>query len=439
MKKFVLVFLIGCLSALSISAQELNRAKLDSLFNILESNDRYMGSFALSHKGRILYSKAIGYEDRALGKKATPDTKYRIGSITKMFTSALVFMAVEENKIGLDQTIDTYFPEVKNASAITIGHLLNHRSGIHNLTSVEDYLNWNTQPKTKEELLKKIADGPSVFDPGSKAEYSNSNYVLLTFILEDVFDRPYGDLIADKITVPLGLDDTYVGSKIYNARHEAFSYTYTSSWKKESETDMSIPLGAGALVSNPTDLNKFIEGLFSGQLIAQKSLDQMKTITDGYGMGIFQMPFYEKKGFGHNGGIDGFSSALGYIPEDQLAFALTSNGSRFSNNDILIAALSAFYGKPFDLPSFTSIELTSEELDPYLGSYASDQIPLKITITKEKNVLIAQATGQPSFPLEATEKHVFEFAMAGVRLEFDPDQNTMILKQGGGVYTYSKE
>lgn len=437
MKKFV--FLIGCLSALSLSAQELNRAKLDSLFTILESNDRYMGSFALSHQGRPLYTKAIGYEDRASGKKATPDTKYRIGSITKMFTSALVFMAVEEDKIDLDQTIDTYFPEVKNTNTITIGHLLNHRSGIHNLTSVEDYLDWNTERTPREELLKKIIDGPSVFEPGSKAEYSNSNYVLLTFILEEVFDSTYPNLVKEKIIVPLGLDDTYVGSKIDPAGHEAFSYTYTSTWKKEPETDMSVPLGAGNLVSKPTDLNKFIEALFAGGLISQESLDLMTTLTDGYGMGIFQMPFYDKRGYGHNGGIDGFSSALGYIPEDGLAFALTSNGNRFSNNEILIAALSAFYGKPFELPSFTSIELTSEELDPYLGSYSSEQIPLKISITKEGKVLIAQATGQPSFPLEATEEHVFEFAPAGVRMEFDPANRSIVLKQGGGAFTYTKE
>ena len=439
MKKITLSILIGFLYIISVDAQDFDTLKLDGFFNALEVNDRYMGSFAMSHEGKIIFSKAIGYENRATQKKSSEETKYRVGSITKMFTSALIFMAVEENKLKLDQTLDTYYPKIKNAEKITVSHLLNHRSGILNFTSVDDYLEWNTQKKTQEELLNIIIDSPSIFEPDSKAEYSNSNYVLLTFILEEVFGQPYAELVKTRITQPLELTHTQVGSKIDGANQEAHSYSYRNKWEKQPETDMSIPLGAGAIISTPTDLTKFVEGLFAEKLISAKSLDQMKTIKDNYGMGIFQMPFYGKKGFGHNGGIDGFSSVLGYIPEDDLAFALTTNGSRYSNNDILIAALSAFYGKPFEIPTFSSIEVTTGELDAYLGIYASEQIPLKITITKKENVLIGQATGQPSFNLEATEKDVFEFAQAGVRLEFNPEENTMVLKQGGGEYKYTKE
>ncbi|PKA97671.1 CubicO group peptidase (beta-lactamase class C family) [Flavobacteriaceae bacterium MAR_2009_75] len=441
MKRTTLSILIGLLYIISVDAQSLDTLKLDGFFNALEVNDRYMGSFAMSHEGEIIYSKAIGHENSAAQKKSSEETKYRVGSITKMFTSALIFMAVEENKLKLDQTLDTYFLKIKNAEKITVSHLLNHRSGILNFTSVDDYLKWNTQKKTREELLNIIIESPSVFEPDSKAEYSNSNYVLLTFILEEVFGKPYAELVKTRIAQPLELTHTKVGSKIDSTNHEAHSYVYshTNSWKKQPETHMSIPLGAGAIISTPTDLTKFVEGLFAEKLISAESLEQMKTIKDNYGMGIFQMPFYGKKGFGHNGGIDGFSSVLGVIPEDDLAFALTTNGSRYSNNDILIAALSAFYGKPFEIPTFSNIEVTSEELDTYLGIYASEQIPLKITITKKGNVLIGQATGQPSFNLEATEKDVFEFAQAGVRLEFNPKENTMVLKQGGGEYKYTKE
>lgn len=202
---------------------------------------------------------------------------------------------------------------------------------------------------------------------------------------------------------------------------------------------MSIPLGAGAMVSTPSELTVFIEALFQGKIISQESLNTMKIISDNYGMGIFQIPFYDKIGFGHNGGIDGFTSVLGYFPEDQLAVALTSNGTRFSNNDIIIAALSSFYGKPFEIPTFKTISITSEDLDSYLGIYTSSQIPLKITITKDGNTLIGQATGQPSFPTEAVDKDIFEFKPAGVRLEFAPNENSMTLKQGGGIFEYKKE
>lgn len=439
MQKNVFALLVASLVTLYGVSQQIDSAKLDSLFNTLEAQDRFMGSIALSHEGQTLYAKAIGYRDVKNSLKPNLGTKYRVGSITKMFTSVLVFKAVEAGKLKLDQTLDTYFPKIKNSGQITIAHLLNHRSGIHSFTSRPDYREWETESKTREELLEIIRDGGSVFEPNSKAEYSNSNYVLLTFILEDVLGKPYSKLISEKIVSLLGLNNTYVGDSINLNHNEAYSYTYVNGWERKDETHMSIPLGAGALVSTPADLNAFIHALFTGKLISKESLDKMKTISDGYGMGIFPVPFHNKNGYGHNGGIDGFTSVLGYIPEDKVSVALASNGNRYTNNNVIIALLSAYYGQPFEIPTFTTIKVQSKDLDKYLGVYASAQIPLKITITKEGDTLFGQATGQPSFPMEAVEKDIFEFAQAGVRLEFTPGEKTMVLKQAGGVYNYKME
>lgn len=439
MQKNFLTFLLTGLISLSGVSQQIDAAKLDSLFNTLEINDRFMGSLAISYEGRTIYAKAIGYRDVKNSLKPTVGTKYRVGSITKMFTSVLIFKAVETGKLKLDQTIDAYFPEIENSDQISIANLLNHRSGIHSFTSRPDYQDWDTEPKTRAELLEIIRDGGSVFDPDSKAQYSNSNYVLLTFILEDAFKKTYSELITEKITGPLGLKNTYVGGPINLDHNEAHSYTYEEDWKKKDETHMSIPLGAGAMVSTPTDLNTFIHALFTGTLISMESLYQMKTISDGYGMGIFPVPFYNKSGYGHNGGIDGFTSVLGYMPEDKVSIALTSNGNRYANNNIIIAVLSAYYGNPFEIPTFKTIKVHSKDLDKYLGVYASEQMPLKITITKDGDILFGQATGQPSFPMEAVEKDVFEFAQAGVRLEFTPNEKTMVLKQAGSVFNYTME
>ncbi|MBC6997241.1 serine hydrolase domain-containing protein [Cytophaga sp. FL35] len=439
MRKIALLFFLLVIFQNSLHAQEVSFAKLDSLFLILEENDRWMGSFSMSHDGKEIYKKSIGYADIANEIPNHKNTKFRVGSISKMFTSVLVFMAAEDGLLTLSDTIEVYFPDVPNAEKITIGNLLNHRSGIFNFTSNPLYLQWSTQPKTREELIEIISETESVFEPNSKAEYSNSNYVLLTFILEDTFKKSYADLVSERIVNPLKLPNTYLGGKTDISTNESYSYKFTDTWKKESETNMSIPLGAGAMVSTPSDLNMFITGLFAEKLISQKSLDQMKTITDGYGKGIFQMPFYDKKGFGHNGGIDGFTSMLGYLPEDQLAFSVTSNGSRINNNDIVIAALSSYFNKPFELPSFQTITVKPEMLKYYVGTYASNDISLKITISHNENGLMAQATGQPSFPLEATAKDTFEFQQAGVRLEFDAENSTMVLKQAGKVYNYTKE
>jgi D-alanyl-D-alanine carboxypeptidase len=202
---------------------------------------------------------------------------------------------------------------------------------------------------------------------------------------------------------------------------------------------MSIPGGAGSLVSTATDLTTFIEALFSLQLISKSSLTQMKTITDGYGMGMFQIPFYTKRAYGHNGGIDGFASNLAYFPEDSLAVAYCSNGQVYPFNDILIGVLSIYFNKEYSIPTFNTISFKTEDLDKYLGVYSSKQIPLKITLTKDNTILIAQATGQSSFPLEAIEKDKFKFDRAGVKMEFNTDKNELTMKQGGRNFLFTKD
>ena len=398
-----------------------------------------MGSVALSENGKIIYTKSIGFSDVESKTKPNETTKYRIGSISKSFTSALVFKAVEENKVSLDTKILKYFPNIKNADKISISNLLNHRSGIHSFTDNENYLSWNTKKKSEEELLKIIEDGDSDFEPDTKADYSNSNYVLLSFILEKIYKKPYSEILQEKIIKPIGLKNTYIGGKINLKNNEAHSYIFENNWIKETETDLSIPLGAGAVVSTPSDLLQFAEALFNGKIISEKSLKLMETIKDDYGSGLFQMPFGTKKAFGHTGGIDGFSSNYGYFPEEKVAFALTSNGSNYTNNNIAIAVLSAVFNQPYEIPTFKTLDLSSADLDQYLGIYSSKDIPLKITITKNDTTLMAQATGQSAFPLDASDKNIFKFDQAGIVLEFIPANKTMILKQGGKNYNFIKD
>ena len=438
MKKLLLIFLITLFAATSF-AQKFDKEKLDLYFQTLENNNKFMGSVALSENGKIIYTKSIGFSDVESKTKPNETTKYRIGSISKSFTSALVFKAVEENKLSLDTKISKYFPNIKNADKISISNLLNHRSGIHSFTDNENYLSWNTQKKSEKELLKIIEDGGSDFVPNSKADYSNSNYVLLSFILEKVYKKPYSEILQEKIIKPIGLKNTYVGGKINLENNEADSYIFENNWIKETETDLSIPLGAGAIVSTPSGLLQFADALFNGKIISEKNLKLMETIKDNYGSGLFQMPFGTKKAFGHTGGIDGFSSNYGYFPEEKVAFALTSNGSNYTNNDIAIAVLSAVFNQPYEIPVFKTLELPSADLDQYLGIYSSKDIPLKITVTKNDTTLMAQATGQSTFPLDASDKNIFKFDQAGIVLEFIPANKAMILKQDGKNYNFIKD
>lgn len=438
MKKITKICLIALITTSAFS-QTFNSKKLDSLFAILEKNSKYMGSIAISENGKTIYTKSIGYDDIASAKKSNIQSKYRIGSISKTFTASLILKAVEENKINLNQTIDKYFPTVKNAKTITISNLLNHRSGIHDFTDDDDYLKWNTQFQSRTKMIERISAGVVVFEPDTKGQYSNSNYILLSFILEDIYKKPYGEILSLKITKPLHLKNTYLGSKISLNNNECYSYTLEGKWNKESETDASIPLGAGAVVSNPTDLNLFYENLFAGKVVSIEHLNQMKTIKDKFGMGLFEFPYYDRKSYGHTGGIDGFRSVAGYFPNEKLALALTSNGMSYDNNNIMLCSLNSYFNKPFKMPVFSNIAITTATLDSYSGTYGSLQIPLKISISNKDNALIAQATGQPSFPLETTAVNIFKFDTAGIVLEFNAEKKEMTLKQGGKDYLFTKE
>jgi len=440
LRLFTLILLAG-LTFTTLFSQNINKPKLDSLFNVLAENNKAMGSVAVSKNGTVLYSRAIGYISISQTDKkvATIATKYRIGSITKMFTASMIFQLIEEGKINLTTTLDTYFPDIPNASKITISNLLNHRSGIHNFTDDPEYLTYMTQPKTEDEMVKIISKNKVDFEPDAKASYSNSNFVLLGYIIEKITKQPYASNLEKRICSKIGLKDTYVGKKTNLINNEAYSYKFEGEWKQLPETDMSIPGGAGSIISTPSDLTRFVEGLFSLKLVGQTSLNKMKMMTDGIGMGMFQFPFYGKTAYGHNGEIDGFVCNVAYFPEDSLALSYCTNGMDFSLNDILIGVLSISFNKQYSIPDFKTITLKTEDLDRYLGVYSSTQVPIKITVTKNNTILTAQGEGQPPFNLEATDKDKFKFDPAGVIMEFNPAKNEMTLKQGGGSFLFTRE
>lgn len=399
-----------------------------------------MGNVAVSKGGNIIYQKSMGYLDVAHKIKADENTEYVIGSISKTFTAVLILKAVEQHRLKLSQTLDRFFPTIKNAEKITISELLHHRSGIHDFSRDKDYLHWRTTPKTEKEMVGIIAGDGSDFEPGTKFRYSNSNYVLLAYILEKVFSNSYAHLLKEYITAPLNLKHTYVGGKIRPENDEAHSYVaYGENWRIQTEVDLSIFIGAGDIVSTAIDLTKFSNALFNGKLLKPESLKLMKTFKDGYGMGLFGMPFYDLKGYGHTGGLDGFIAVLFHFPKENVSFAITTNSLEYKYGDISKAILSAIYDKPYDLPEFDNYKINPEDLDKYTGVYSSDETSKEIKIAKEANILTAQLTGQDSFPLEPIAKNKFEYIRAGVSMVFNPGDNTMIFKQGHITGNFKKE
>ena len=223
-----ITLLISCTenkkSASSLIEQSPNnyQAKIDSLLKTYVENDEFMGSVLLTKNGKIMYENTVGFSDYRTKKKAGAETKYRIGSVSKTFTATLIFKAIEENKLKLNQTLEPYFPKVKNANKITIAHLLQHRSGIQSFTKDKWFFDNRTKHISSTEMVSKISNYDSEFEPNSKGEYSNSNYFLLSLILEKIYDASYNTLLQEKICKPLKLHGTYTAKKISLNNNESY-------------------------------------------------------------------------------------------------------------------------------------------------------------------------------------------------------------------------
>ncbi|MGG5208435.1 serine hydrolase domain-containing protein [Chryseobacterium sp. MIQD13] len=432
------------LSVISISgtafSQNNGREKLGNYLDSLFVHHKVMGSFAFADNDQPTFVKVVGFSDAEKKQKANMNTQYRVGSISKTFTAVLVMKAVEDKKLSLNKKLSDFYPEVPNADKITIENLLQHRTGIHSLTNEPEYWQYNTKFQTESDLINIIKKYKSDFEPGSKYEYSNSNYILLGLILEKVYRKTYAELIKDKIAKPLQLKLTEAGGKIDPAKNQARSYQYINgNYQVSSETDMSIPIGAGNIISTPTELLKFIIGLENGKLIKKENLDKMKTFVDNYGYGLIKVPFDEHSGFGHTGGIDKFSSVLYYFPDLKTAVSFSTNQSDMDSNEISIKMVETAMGKDFEMPSFKTLEIPEAELQKFTGTYSTPDIPLKINIFIKDKKLMAQATGQSEFPLEATSDTSFKFEKAGIVIDFYPAKKQFVISQGGTKNTFTKE
>jgi len=429
----VSVLLFGC-----HQTHHFDKPKLDSFFAVMSTQDQNMGSIAIAENGKIVYQNVIGYS-QINGKTKTPanlKTKYKVGSITKMFTAVMVFQLIEEGKLTLNTTLSKYYPQLPNAGKITIAEMLSHRSGLHNFTADSVYGSYWNKPMPEADMVAIFAKQKPDFEPDTKAAYSNTNFVMLGQIIEKITGKSYREELNDRITSKIGLKDTFFATPSSAAENEANSYTYTGEWSQMEETAMSVPGAAGALVSTPADLVKFIDALFTNKLISPGNLEHMKTMRDNFGMAMFMMPFDDKTGYGHNGGLDAFISELVYFPADKVAIAYTSNGQRYSVNDVAIGALSIYFNKPYAIPQFKTLPVIVTNPDKYLGRYISTKSPLKITISKNKNTLVAQASGQRAFPLEARGNDRFMLDIAGLELQFDTVKHSFIYFQNGETYEF---
>jgi hypothetical protein len=165
----------------------------------------------------------------------------------------------------------------------------------------------------------------------------------------------------------------------------------------------------------------------------------MTTLKDNYGYGVFSLPFYDRRAIGHNGNIDGFFASAAYFPNDKLAISYISNGNGYPGNDVVIAMLSSWFGRDFELPNFDGVQLTAAEMESYVGDYKNPGFPLVISIIFENGKLFGQASGQPRFPLAAKPDGTFAFDQAQIKISFNAIEKKMHFVQAGQEIVFTKE
>lgn len=434
----ILLFTLALLPA--VSGQALDKAKLDQFFDRLAEKNKAMGSLVVAKDGNVVYKRTIGYSQitPAAKKAITPQTRFRIGSITKMFTAVMILQLVDEGKLKLNDTLDKYFASAPNANKITIAHLLSHRSGIHGIRNMPSLRDKGATPTEHLAMLEKA--GPSDFEPGSKFAYTNENYLLLGMLIEKLTGKTYQENLTKRITSKIGLKDTYESrSSVDPGKNETYSYRFGRDWDQDAEIHWSLFFGAGSIISTPYDLTKFITGLFDGKLISKRSLALMTTMKDDYGFGIGVEQFGGKTFYGHTGGAQSYGAWLTYMPEEKLALAYATNAKLYPVKNIVSGVLDIYWNMPFEVPTFATLEIGPEVLDRYVGTYSAAGVPVTFTFTREGTTLFVQLpTGAP-LRLEATAENKFQIDPPGIFFEFDADKKQVTWRRGQGVRVFTRE
>jgi CubicO group peptidase (beta-lactamase class C family) len=378
MKKLCFLMVLSVFGFVSAQNSDYKKS-IDSLLTYFQENNAFSGSVMLQKNGETVYNGDFN-------KFANNSDQYRIGSITKIFTAIVTFQLIEEGKLSLNTKLNTYFPTIKNSEIITIGSMLNHTSGIYNYLEWEDYYNQKNKNYTREDLLKIIQQGKPDFKPEKDCAYSNSNYTLLGFIIEDITKKSYAENVKARITNKIGLQNTYceTSETEYSKRNNSYLFD-GENWSKESDTHPSFTFSAGNVVSTTEDLSKLMHALFNGNLVSKKSLEQMeKTNATAFGYGFQKTPFYGKIGYGHTGRIDEFRSGAAYLTEDQFSIVILTNGTNVKLNEMVVAVASKYYQKKYKTPDFTTYQSkTAPPTKIYNGIYKAKLAGL-ITLGKFK-------------------------------------------------------
>ena len=341
-------------------------------------------SVIVTDDGETVYAGGRGLADVEAGTAVTPETVFRLGSISKQFTAAVILQLVQEGRISLDDPISRFFPDYPQPGAgATVAQLLNHTSGIQSYTGIPGWMvEANTdRAYTTAEMINLFRDLPSPSAPGERHDYNNSGYVLLGAIIEQVTGMPWHQAIEQRITSPLGLATIRYGVGEAEMPAMARGYSLGSDGvRPANRIHMSVPHAAGALVGTVEDLARWAHALHHGRVVDAESYARMTAPTrlpDGstvpYAFGLSNAELRGRRAIGHGGGIFGFSTDSVYLPEEDLFVSVFTNSDEPAASPGIVLRRVAALALADPYPDFERTTAEIASLEPWMGVYGLGQ------------------------------------------------------------------
>jgi CubicO group peptidase (beta-lactamase class C family) len=408
---FTLV-IVAFITTTNAFAQQ-NAQKIDGLMKQYYDYGQFNGSILVAEEGKIIYEKGFGMANMEWAIPNQPDTKFRIGSVTKQFTAALVLQLVEEGRIKLDGKITDYLPDYRKDTGekVTIHQLLNHTSGIPSYTNRPELMaEISRNPYAVADFVKKFASGDLEFEPGSKFSYNNSGYSLLGAIIEKVTGKTYETVLTERIFKPLGMTNSGYDKHSALLQKRASGYQKTpDGFVNAAYLDMSIPYAAGSIYSTVEDLFKWDQSLYEDKILSADSKRLMFTpglANYGYGIRISDQPIGKTdrrtKIIGHGGAINGFNSMITRAVEKRQTVIILDNVNLGQHHGkITSSIISILNGQPIEPPKKSIAEtLYKIAIERDVASAVAEYRKLK-------------AENSPTFDFSETELNTLGYQLLG--------------------------
>ena len=360
--------ILFCLQLGQASAQTVVEPSAEALATLDRRVRGHMAEFnipgalvAVASRGKILHLEKYGFANVELAVPVSDSTVFEIGSISKQFVVAAALINVQEDRLGLNDPIHKYLPELPSEwQGVTVKQLMNHTSGIPDYEEIRSYDVYRFR-LVPEDIIRIAHSRPMDFTPGQGFYYSNTGYYLLSLIVEQVEGKPLGQVLKTRIFDPLGMTQTRMADPEAIIPHRASGYWVNRVGQliNRNPTETSSTLGAGGLLTSVYDLIKWDEALYGEQLLSSESKTLMWTATilpngesTEYGLGWRLRPYRSLKQQGHGGQVAGFNASFARIPELGICFIVFYNRYRVSASYVKIAAFHAFISEigefPFD-------------------------------------------------------------------------------------------